>query len=242
MKIPLKNRKGEIVDYALVDEEDFEKVSAKKWYKDPHGYLRGTFNNTTIAMHQYIIGKAPNKQVINYINQNKLDNRKENLRYATYSQIFQNQLKKEGCSSKYKGAFWISSLQKWRSESSLNGHKITLGTFINELDAAKTYDTFVYIHYGPDAQTNGTVAYEDVKDIDINTLIVGKSNKYNLPKNISKIGTSYLVRIRYNKVNYIKCVSKLDLAKETLAAFQKEIDVTLRQVNFVTLKIHIKTI
>ena len=231
MKIPLKNRKGEIVDYALVDNEDFEKLIEKKWSKGKQGYPCGRVNNTTITMHQFIIGKAPDKQIIVHINQNKLDNRKENLRYATYSQIFQNQFKKEGCSSKYKGVFWSSPKQKWQSQSMYDGRIISLGSFVHELDAAKAYDTYVYLNFGPYAQTNGTVAYEDVKDIDINTLIACKINKYNLPKNISKIGTSYLVRITYNKINYIKCVSTLDLAKETLAAFQKEIDVIKQKEN-----------
>jgi hypothetical protein len=32
-KIPLKNRKKEIIDYAIVSKEDYETLNQFKWYK-----------------------------------------------------------------------------------------------------------------------------------------------------------------------------------------------------------------
>lgn len=100
MRVPLVNINGEIVDYALIDEEDFERVGEFSWCKTVEGYANGTINGDPIRMHQFILGKAPSGQVIDHINGNKLDNRRENLQMASKSQNGQN-VKKNGRNIEY---------------------------------------------------------------------------------------------------------------------------------------------
>lgn len=108
-KIPLRNKDGLIIDFALVNEEDFENVMKNKWHKSDNGYA---LSNNKILMHQFILGKSKDK-VIDHINHNKLDNQRENLIFNTHSGNAQNKEKKEGKSSKYLGATWGKKIKKW---------------------------------------------------------------------------------------------------------------------------------
>ena len=110
--IPLVNIEGTVVDYAIIDDEDFERVAAFSWSKTTEGYVNGTINNSPIRLHQFLIGRAPKGLIIAHKNGNKLDNRKINLRYCTKSQNGQNIAKKENTSSQYKGVS-KKGLFKW---------------------------------------------------------------------------------------------------------------------------------
>lgn len=65
----------------LVDDEDYEKLLGYDWYVGYEGYVyaRGSFRR----LHRFIVGRAPHPLVTDHINQNKLDNRKQNLRFVT---------------------------------------------------------------------------------------------------------------------------------------------------------------
>ena len=54
-QIPLRDKNKNIVDYALVSDEDFEHLNQYKWYKSKDGYVQGTFNKKGWLMHRYIV-------------------------------------------------------------------------------------------------------------------------------------------------------------------------------------------
>ena len=66
---------------------DYEKLSIQeKWSQDTHGYPYFTDysqGKKTIKLHNYLIGEIPEGYVVDHINGNKLDNRRENLRIIT---------------------------------------------------------------------------------------------------------------------------------------------------------------
>ena len=75
--------------------------------------------------------------VVDHINDNPLDNRVENLQIVTQRE---NSHKTQGkYSSKYKGVTWGAHANKWISGIYLNGKRIHLGIFENELDASFCY-------------------------------------------------------------------------------------------------------
>lgn len=75
---------------------------------------------------------------IDHIDRNKENNSIENLRTATKSQNARNQTKRKGCTSEYMG---ISKKRgKYESRIKLHGKLIHIGTFVNEIEAAKAYD------------------------------------------------------------------------------------------------------
>lgn len=137
-KIPLTQGQ-----YAIVDPEDYKELSKYKWFAkrcDRRFYAERSYKNKNVKMHEVIMGTVAGK-VIDHINQNGLNNRKSNLRFATTEQNAWNKRKQKGdYSSKYKGVHWVKSRKKWRARIICKGTGIFLGCFDNEDDAAKAYD------------------------------------------------------------------------------------------------------
>lgn len=111
-EVPLSN--GMV---ALVDDEDFDLVSRYRWYG-----ARGRFGDVWYAktsvgggkkafMHQLILPRRAGCQT-DHRNGNGLDNRRENLRYATHAQNQANQHARRG-RSKHVGVCWDKRCRKW---------------------------------------------------------------------------------------------------------------------------------
>lgn len=153
---------------AIIDADDYEKVSQFKWhtvfkraggkpYANTSMHISGSSENRkkrNITMHRFIIPTPSNLQ-IDHINGDTLDNRKENLRQVTNSQNHMNigKMKKQ-CSSKYKGVSLRKGTGKWRSLIKRNGKAIELGLFSTELEAAKAYNDAAIEFHGTFAKLN----------------------------------------------------------------------------------------
>jgi len=140
IKIPLTKNQ-----FALIDEIDYPLISQYRWFCLDHGkrqYAQATYSvkNKTkhIYMHRMIMGFPEGKE-IDHINFNGLDNRRENLRICSKSQNHFN-IRKSKSASKYKGVIAVPSTGKWSARIKIDGKKTHLGTFLNEVDAAKAYD------------------------------------------------------------------------------------------------------
>jgi len=223
-EIPLKDITGKIVNFALVDEEDYDKVMKYKWHqfkqKNDLIYAISHIDNKKVLMHHFILGKPENNDVIHHRDHNGLNNKRNNIVIVSLAVNNQHNFKSENCKSKYLGVGYSSkTTKKWSAQSS----KVNLGLYSEEIEAAKIYDTYVYLKYGKEALTNGLVNYDDIKHIDINTLIYKKQRE--LPNNISKNKeNTYRVRITYNGNNFISFEPTLDKAKDKLKLFEKEIE------------------
>lgn len=154
-KIPLTQGK-----VALVDDEDYDRVSRHKWCIDKRGHTSYAIlsskhkgGHATRRMHSYIIGDIEG-MMIDHINSNGLDNRKVNLRHCTRSQNMANQRSRVDTSSVYKGIWWRKDNNKWRVRIVKDGVKHNLGNFICEIEAAKAYDKAAREHFGEFARLN----------------------------------------------------------------------------------------
>jgi len=151
-EIPLVNSEK----VALVDDEDFEKVSKYRWLPRLDGYVRSSsrIKGKQPLLHRFIL-RPPSGVGTDHINRNKLDNRKENLRCATQSQNNMNSLKyRNGITSQFKGVCWDRATKKWRA---LIGHesKVTyLGRYKSEEEAAHAYDRAAHKYFGEFARMN----------------------------------------------------------------------------------------
>ena len=135
--------------FALVDDEDYEKVSNYNWYYD-RGYAS---NNLIRKMHTFLMG-YPKGMVVDHINHNKLDNRHSNLRICTHQQNQHNQKKCVRGSSTYKGIYWDKRKDKWAVQIQFNNKQYWIGYFDKELWAAMAYDINAKILFGQYAGLN----------------------------------------------------------------------------------------
>ena len=153
-EIPLTQGK-----FALVDDEDFDRINQWKWcYRQGYairGVNLGKRKVKTIQMHTLIIG-TPKGMTTDHINGNKIDNRRSNLRICTQKQNTKNRQvsKKIVKSSTYKGVSWHKQNKKWQANIKVNYHHIYLGTFKTENEAARAYDTAATKHFGEFARLN----------------------------------------------------------------------------------------
>ncbi len=162
----------------IIDDEDFEKI--KEWTLRPAAngsgqiYLNMSKTEGPIRMVSYFhrfIMNCDEGMVIDHINGNTLDNRKENLRICTQLQNNWNTGKrKSNCYSKYVGVTWVKSVKKWQA---CLGNRY-LGRFDNEEIAAKAYDTEARKTYGEYARLNFPDETEEI----IGVIRQKKTSKY----------------------------------------------------------------
>jgi len=95
----------------------------------------------TIRMHRFILGLKEG-ELVDHINRDGLDNRRENLRVASHSQNMRNRRLLDGKSSKYRGVVLVRD-GVWVATIGEDGKSIHLGSFTSEEEAAKAYDIAV---------------------------------------------------------------------------------------------------
>lgn len=151
---------------ALVDDEDFAYLSQFKWYAHRHHRTsliyavrnaprEGKSVRRTILMHREVLQPRPGHET-DHINNNGLDNRRDNLRYATRSQNTSHPAvtKRRGLTSSYRGVFWHARRQRWHAQISVNNRRRHLGTFRSERVAALVYDNAAIAAFGEFASLN----------------------------------------------------------------------------------------
>lgn len=134
--------------FALVDDEDYERLVHYKWSicgGNKCNIRRQT--ETPIYGRSYYVSLASDvmqkhKQMFDHKDLNPFNNQKLNLRMCDAQQNAANRTKcKRKCSSKYKGVHWSIKDCRWIANTAFKGTRIYLGSYLNEIDAAKAYDT-----------------------------------------------------------------------------------------------------
>jgi hypothetical protein len=106
-------------------------------------------------MEIYLNRKLERTERVIYKNGDIFDNRIENLKVVSYSDILQRKHKqKTPTSSRYKGVHWDTKTAKWRAKITINGKCVSLGSFVNEDDAARAYDEGTVKYFGKCARPN----------------------------------------------------------------------------------------
>ena len=84
---------------------------------------------------QAFIHNPDNKQFVDHINHNKLDNCLQNLRWCTLSENQHNKSLHKNNTSGHPGVYWSKQRNKWRVQIRLNGKLIHCGLY-NDIDIA----------------------------------------------------------------------------------------------------------
>jgi hypothetical protein len=151
--------------FAIVDDDDYQFLAVNKWTADPN---KGTFyairrtkakwGRKKQYMHRVLmdLGRG-DRFVVDHINGNGLDNRRENLRVATYSQNCQNSRRLPR--GEFKGVYRIASRDQWEARISFTNKdgarvKHKLGRFATAEEAARAFDAAALRFYGEFAVPN----------------------------------------------------------------------------------------
>jgi len=78
-------------------------------------------------------------KIVDHINGNTLDCRKENLRICTHAENIRNSKTYKTNTSGVKGVTWYKKLNKWCAQIQVDKKKINLGYFLSIKDAEKAY-------------------------------------------------------------------------------------------------------
>lgn len=150
----------EILEKLKIDECDLPLFNSHRWRA---GSWDGKYLTTDIRLpdgrwtcgklHRMILN-APSGMQVDHINGDTFDNRRANLRVCTISQNQLNRRKSSGKSSIYKGVSWRKNIGKWEAYITIDGIQKNLGCYIEEIEAARAYDTAATKHFGVFANLN----------------------------------------------------------------------------------------
>ena len=143
---------------AIVDYADWNKVKLKRWSaaqtnKNRYScYVACNEGKKKLHLHAYLLN-PPDGLIVDHINGDGLNNSRKNLRLATYSQnrVNQSRFKKhKKLHSRYLGVFKNRGSNSWCARCCGK----YLGSFKNEVDAAKAFNNYAKVKFGEFATLN----------------------------------------------------------------------------------------
>lgn len=135
----------------LVDDIDYKYAISMRWHVDSKGYLRASTKIPT-WLHREIC-PVPEGFCVDHINGDPMDNRRSNLRQASTSQNQANRKPTRKGTSVFKGVSRLPS-GKWQAQIRKDGVNKYLGSYSEELDAARAYDWAALAEFGEYAWGN----------------------------------------------------------------------------------------
>lgn len=149
--------------HALVSYEDYERIAALHWsvktdrwgceYARAHVPGSGK-RGKCITMHRFILD-AKKGQIVDHRDGNGLNNTRQNLRLCTTAENIRNQKAHQTrkAHSRLKGVYRLPD-GRWRAQIMVQYKKKNLGTFPDEIAAARAYDAAAKDLHGAFARLN----------------------------------------------------------------------------------------
>jgi hypothetical protein len=160
-QIPLTQGK-----FALVDDDMYDFLMQWKWNIQSAGYAVRQVRHEriidgyiwtrieAILMHR-LVCNPPEGLLVDHINRDKLDNRRENLRPCTVQQNFYNIDKRpSNRGSKYKGVRYCKDKKRYLVFVSYDSQRLRVGSFKCEIEAARAYNEAAKKYQGEFAYLN----------------------------------------------------------------------------------------
>ena len=134
--------------YALIDTEDFDRVTQHGWVLDDtfktSGYVRAhaMINKKTVRLHRFILGVTDPSIIIDHIDCDPLNNPTANLRVVSKSENAFNR------KNKAKGYSYDRRRGNWQAYITKAGKNTYLGRFKTESEAASAVEIARKEQYG----------------------------------------------------------------------------------------------
>lgn len=141
-QIILCDNRGAEVSRATIDAEDADKVRGSKWRLDikrktsEATHYAATGRSPKIMLHRAVMG-AKLGEIVDHVDGDGLNNRKENLRICNISE---NTANWHRLRSKYRGVYYHKATKKWAAEIYQQRKKYYIGLFGTPEDAARAYN------------------------------------------------------------------------------------------------------
>lgn len=145
---------------ALVDDEDFDALSAFRWYATRNGLkgkafyaarrAHGSGKQPVMLMHRQLLAPIAAGLYVDHINGDPLDNRRSNLRLATARQ-------NRGNTRRTWGSLGLKGVYKHASRFKAVVAGKTVGYFKTLSEAANAYDAAAIARWGEFAATNAAL-------------------------------------------------------------------------------------
>lgn len=150
--LELKNAHG---TFAVVDDEDYERVSQWQWLlRERKGlcYAIRYENQQCIFLHREIM-RAGHGTNIDHRNGDGLNNTRLNLRFCTHTENLRNSTSRVG-SSKFKGVHWDNTKRRWCAQITIGNNQKIRRYFQDDESAARVYDQLAIRFFGAFARLN----------------------------------------------------------------------------------------
>lgn len=147
--------------FAMVDDEDFDRVNSLKWrveFERGNIYAVKRVEGKKLRMHRFILMVKDSKILVDHKDHNGLNNQKSNIRKCNSSQNSTNRTALG--TSKYLGVSFRARKRKtvvyerWIAAIVIKGRDKCLGSFKNEIDAAMAYNKAAKQYHGEFANLN----------------------------------------------------------------------------------------
>jgi len=138
---------------AYVDAADYDELSKYAWSSVSGGYAGRREKGALVLMHRQIMN-PPEGMVVDHIKGNRLDNTRAHLRVCTAWENSQNRVKHPGATSRHIGVYYRADRKKWVGLIRLEGKPRQIGSYNDELEAARAYDHVAVQHLGDNARLN----------------------------------------------------------------------------------------
>lgn len=178
IEIIIYNNKNEPVNKTIIDKEDLELIKDYKLHSDGHGYVKWAkyINNKKHVglLHRLILNITDENIIIDHINRNRSDNRKQNLRIVNECDNRKNHNMYSNNTSGFNGIWWNKRNNNWCVEIRYDKTKVHLGSFTSidnaiiarELGELKFFKEFSPQHeYLSEKYKNVDIELTTIKDI-----------------------------------------------------------------------------
>lgn len=232
-QIELRNRDGDVIDFAIVDDEYYEHLNQFRWSKNTSGYVR---NSDLGQMHRYIVQTLLGKeiglgQVVDHDDGKKTNNQTRNIQIVTRQQNARNRRKQKNTSSKFRGVYKTKYKTFETNYTCQNGDKKTK-RFNSELLAAHQYNLWIDLDGCPMMNKN-EFTIEELKQIEQELLEYKEVEKRPdphgvvLPKGIylSNTSKSYVVKFKGKIYGSFKTLNDaLDRLNTLQAEYKRQLE------------------
>lgn len=145
------------------DIEDLPIINSRRWYVDKDGYLASSYiynGCRCFAMFHRIVMNAKPGQIVDHINRNRADNRKNNLRCCSRFENNLNRGRRSTNKSGTIGVYYDDKRNKWIANITYNKRRIFIGRFSTKEAAVKARlqkEAELFKEFAPQINNEGVI-------------------------------------------------------------------------------------